>query len=185
MRSTQVLRGPCVSIHTGDGQQEQQSTSLEPHCHGHTDRKTDICPFTDKTNVRLHAQSCINSTPVTIAFFCWFTILLVTYLFLKQTRNDRDGRGEMVWDEQCVLLTFIHAFGRFCSLCLNQRKTNPVRKHTLTLLSDRPITHATLTVFAQPIHMNSWVILRSWKTNTFCCSRKSSSLCCQSQVSIG
>lgn len=44
---------------------------------------------------------------------------------------------------------------RFCSLCLNQRKTNPVRKHTLTLLRDCPITHATLAVFAQPIHMHS------------------------------
>lgn len=186
MRSAQVLRRLCVSVHTGDGQQEQQSTSLEPHCHGHADRKTGVCSFTDKTNIHLHAQSSINNTPVTIAF----SVDLPSCWSLTCSWSRGQGKVEMV--EERLLGTNSVSFSllymrldRLCSLCLNQRKTNPVRKHTLTLLRDCPITRATLAVFAQPIHMYSWVMLRWWKTNTFWCSRRSSSLCCQSQVGIG
>lgn len=123
MRSTQVLRRPCVSVHTGDGQQEQQSTSLEPHCHGHTDRKTDVCSFTDKTNIHLHAQRSINSTPVTIAFSvdlppCW-----------SLTCSWSRGQGKVEMVEERLLGTNSVSFSllymcldRLCSLCLNQRK---------------------------------------------------------------
>lgn len=71
-----------------------------------------------------------------------------------------DERGEMVRADLHVLLPFIPT-QVVQYLPGSAENESCVHKHTLTPLSDCPITHATLAVFTQPIHINTRVVLRS------------------------